>query len=83
MSERDAHDLAILFYAANCGISYERLAFPHLSPRAVNALYVLGNNIRGLETNTYGRPILLMNIRRKMADKCGELYKPAALTSLN
>jgi hypothetical protein len=76
MDTRDAQSLALVFYTAMHNIqNYDRLVFPHMSARAQKALLTLGHNIRGLSVEMYGRPILLMNLRHKIADANGEVYR--------
>lgn len=75
---RDVRSLAIVFYAAIHSGRYDKLVFPHLSSRAQTALFVLGNNLRGLDTGQpYGRPIHLDTMRNKIFDLCGIRAAPA------
>lgn len=71
LDRADARALAVVFYAAIHAGQYDRVMFPRMSDRAQKALFIIGHNLRGLDTGQYGRPIHLTNMRQRIFDLCG------------
>lgn len=78
---RDVRDVALVLYAAIHINQYDRMVFPHMTHAAQQALLVIAKNLRGLETDLYGKSIFLDCLRGKIVDLC--VRPPAPGTRLN